>query len=165
MTLEGRTIVITGAFGGLGASVVKKVRAHGARVAAVDHAVHVGERKIEGVSYYGGIDLANPAAASAAMETIASELGGIDGLVNIAGGFRWEKITGGSLETWDFLYNVNVRTATATIQAALPHLEKRGVGGRIINIGAAGALKAHHRDGRICCLESGSCQTHRGAGG
>ena len=50
-----------------------------------------------------GIDLTDPAQARRAMDAAASKLGGIDVLVNIAGGFRWETIADGSLETWEFL--------------------------------------------------------------
>jgi NAD(P)-dependent dehydrogenase (short-subunit alcohol dehydrogenase family) len=61
-------------------------------------------------------------------------------LVNIAGGFRWETIAGGSLETWDFLYSINLKTALCACKAALAHLPADN--GRIVNVGAAAAAKA-----------------------
>jgi len=42
---------------------------------------------------------------------VAERFGRIDGLVNVAGGFAWETLEGGSLETWDRLYQINLRTA------------------------------------------------------
>ena len=67
--------------------------------------------------------------------------GRLDALVNVAGGFRWEKIESGSIDTWDLLYQMNVRTAVNASQAALAHLLARE-GGRIVNIGAMAAAKA-----------------------
>jgi NAD(P)-dependent dehydrogenase (short-subunit alcohol dehydrogenase family) len=108
-----------------------------------------------GVACYGGVDLTSADAARAAFERIASDLGGLDALVNIAGGFRWEKLEGGALETWDFLYKVNVRSAVSAIQAALPHLRKSAMVGRIINVGAAGAAKAAVGMGAYAASKSG----------
>ena len=67
-------------------------------------------------------------------------MGGVDVLVNVAGGFRWETIADGKLETWDFLYAINLKTAVCACKAALPHLLARQ--GRIINVGAGAAVKA-----------------------
>src|SRR5690606_37346969 len=69
-----------------------------------------------------------------------------------AGGFAWEKVEGGSLDTWDKLYQMNLRTAVAATQAALPHLPD---GGRIINIGANGAVKAGAGMGAYAASKAG----------
>ena len=81
-------------------------------------------------------------------------LGGLDGLVNIAGTFRWEKVDGGKADTWDFLYRVNLRTAMSACKAAIPFLEKSGAG-RIVNIGALGASKAGAGMGAYAASKAG----------
>ncbi len=73
--------------------------------------------------------------------------------MNIAGGFRWEQIEDGDIATWDLLYNTNLRTAVNASRAALPLL-KRGAG-RIVNIGAAGAVKAASGMGAYAASKSG----------
>ncbi len=35
------------------------------------------------------------------MGQIVKEAGRLDGLINVAGGFRWEKLEGGTLNSWD----------------------------------------------------------------
>lgn len=70
---------------------------------------------------------------------IKDALGSIDGLVNIAGGFRWEKVADGSVDTWDLLYRMNVRTTLIASRAALSLFPVGG--GSIVNIGAAAAQK------------------------
>ena len=88
-----------------------------------------------------GVDLTNPRAAESALDAVAARFGGLDVLVNIAGGFAWETLEAGDPGTWDRLYAMNVRTAANACRSAIPHL-KASSAGRIINIGANGALKA-----------------------
>jgi NAD(P)-dependent dehydrogenase (short-subunit alcohol dehydrogenase family) len=137
MSLEGKRIAITGAFGSLGAAAVQAALAAGAQVAAIDRADPPADT--HGVRAIGGVDLADAAQAKAAIDEAARALGGLDALVNIAGTFRFETLADGSPDTWDLLYRINVRTAVAASKAALAHLPD---GGRIVNIGAASALKA-----------------------
>src|SRR4029078_7114095 len=97
-----KRIAITGAFGALGTGVVRRVLAEGGRVAALDHAPRPRvAADFAGATLIGGVDLAEAGAANAALARAAQALGGLDALVNIAGGFAWEKIEGGSLDTWD----------------------------------------------------------------
>src|SRR5215470_4618909 len=104
MILKARRIAITGAFGTLGTAVVQRALAEGGRVAALDFAAAPrSAAPFEGAVLVGGVDIADGAAAAAAIGRAAEGLGGLDAIVNIAGGFAWEKIEGGSLETWDRL--------------------------------------------------------------
>jgi NAD(P)-dependent dehydrogenase (short-subunit alcohol dehydrogenase family) len=155
MILKGKRIAITGAFGALGTAVAGCVLAEGARVAALDHAAAPKlPSKFADAVLIGGADLADATGANAALVRAAEALGGLDALVNIAGGFAWEKIEGGSLDTWDRMYRMNERTAVAASQAALPHILK-SESGRIINIGAAGAMKAAAGMGAYAASKSG----------
>jgi NAD(P)-dependent dehydrogenase (short-subunit alcohol dehydrogenase family) len=150
MSLAGKRIAVTGAFGSLGAAVVQAALAAGAQVAAIDRADAPADTR--GARAFGGVDLADTAQAKTAIDDAARALGGLDALVNIAGTFRWETLAKGSPDTWDFLYRVNLRTAVAASKAALAHLPD---GGRIVNIGAAGALKAGAGMGAYAASKSG----------
>lgn len=153
MQLKGKTIAVTGAFGALGTAVVQGLLAQGANVAAIDRADAPRDPAALGqASLHGGVDLADTAAAEKVFAAIASGNGGLHGLVNIAGGFRWEKVVGGSLDTWDTLYQLNLRTAVVASQAALAHLPD---GGRIVNIGANGATKAAAGMGAYAASKAG----------
>lgn len=137
MQLKDKRIIITGAFGTLGAAVVRTALDAGAKVAAVDRAPAPGDPG--GAHGFGGVDLSDAASARGAIDAAAKALGGLDALVNIAGAFRWETVSDGTPDTWDLLYRINLRTAVCASQAALVHLKE---GGRIVNIGANSALKA-----------------------
>jgi len=155
MKLEGKRVAVTGAFGALGAATVAALEKAGARVAAIDRAdappagVEFGDAK-----RFGGVDLGEPDAANATLKAAADALGGLDALVNIAGTFRFEKVGDGALDTWDFLYRVNLRTAVAASKAALPFL-LHGNAASIVNIGAMGAVKAGAGMGAYAASKAG----------
>jgi NAD(P)-dependent dehydrogenase (short-subunit alcohol dehydrogenase family) len=135
--------------------VVRRALDEGARVAALDHAAAPrSAAAFADAVLIGGVDLADGDGANAALARAAAALGGLDALVNIAGGFAWEKLDGGSLDTWDRMYRMNLRTAVAASQAALPYLFK-SASGRIVNIGAAGATKAAAGMGAYAASKSG----------
>lgn len=153
MQLQGKSIAVTGAFGSLGTAVVQALLRAGARVAAIDRAETPRDpATFAGATLFGGVDLGDAASANATLRAIVSGLGRLDGLVNIAGGFRWETVADGQLDTWDTLYQLNLRTAVAASQAALPFLPD---GGRIVNIGANGATKAGAGMGAYAASKSG----------
>jgi len=142
MVLKNKRVAITGAFGTLGTAVVGRALAEGALVAALDHAAAPKSPSEFGDAVLiGGVDLAEAQGAKSALAQAAEALGGLDALVNIAGGFAWEKIEGSSLDTWDRMFRMNLLTAVAASQAALPWVLK-SPSGRIVNIGAAAAMKA-----------------------
>jgi NAD(P)-dependent dehydrogenase (short-subunit alcohol dehydrogenase family) len=108
----------------------------------------------DGALAFGEVDLGDASAARRAFDQVAQRCGGLDGLVNVAGGFRWEKLEDGAIETWDRMFALNVRTAVLASQAALPHLLKRGQG-RIVNVGAAAAAQAALGMGAYAAAKSG----------
>jgi NAD(P)-dependent dehydrogenase (short-subunit alcohol dehydrogenase family) len=149
--LSGKVIAVTGTFGALGGAVAKVLSSCGAQVAHLNHAP---APPGAGALSLGGIDLADDAAAAAAISKIVQIAGRLDGLVNIAGGFHFEKLDGGALETWDSMYRVNLRTAVSCCKAALPHLLKAG-SARIVNVGAMGAVKAGAGMGAYAASKAG----------
>lgn len=152
MELQGKRIAVTGAFGALGAAMVQAATTAGARVAAIDRAaVPPG---FVAASSIGQVDLADADAAKTAIDAAALALGGLDGLVNIAGTFRWETLADGNADTWDLLYRVNLRTAVAASKAAIAHLAASGAG-RIVNISAAGSVKAGAGMGAYAASKAG----------
>jgi len=141
--LAGRVIAITGAFGVLGAAVAKAAAGQGARLALIDFAKvpSTDVPSAADVLMLGGVDLTDAVAAGAAIDAASDRFGGLDVLLNIAGGFRWETLETSGFETWHRLFLMNVQTAANASRAATPHL-RRSSAGRIVNVGANAALKA-----------------------
>ncbi len=135
-----RSIIVTGGFGILGQAVAKAFAAQGDKVARIDFAASPATI-LENTLDIGGIDLTNAAATQAAIDRVTAAHGGIDVLVNVAGGFTWETLEGGSTETWTRMQTMNLMTAVTITKLALPLLTKAGEG-RIVNIGAGAAVRA-----------------------
>jgi NAD(P)-dependent dehydrogenase (short-subunit alcohol dehydrogenase family) len=154
VNLSGKVLAITGGFGVLGQAVAATMAGYGARLALLDHAPAPTTGQPPGALLYGGIDLAQEETARSTMERVVKEAGRLDGLVNIAGGFRWEKLELGALDSWDFMYRLNLRTAVVSCKAALPHLLRAG-NARIVNIGAMGAIKAAAGMGAYAASKAG----------
>jgi len=129
-------IIVAGAFGALGRAVVAELGNRGFSVAAIDLAPVPADTP--GIAI-GGIDLSDEPAVAAAYDSAKSKLGGLTGLVNVAGGFVWETMADGAIDTWDRMYRMNLRTAAVSCRAGAALLEN---GGAIVNVGAAAAANA-----------------------
>jgi len=151
--MQDKAVIVTGAFGVLGGAVVGRLAEQGVRVAAVDVAEAPPHALPSGATPLGGYDLADPPAAGRAVEAAVAALGKLDGLINIAGGFAWETMAEGSAATWDRLYRMNVATCANMCRAAIPHLI--ATRGRIVNIGAGGAVKAAAGMGAYAAAKGG----------
>lgn len=151
-SLNHRRVLVTGGLGALGRSVAEVLAERGARIALVDRAPGTDVKAAEMV--LGGIDLTDPASAERAFADAAQRLGGIDALVNVAGGFEWETLEAGSIDTWDRLYAMNLRTAVVACRALLPHLGDSPAA-RIVNVGALASVKAGAGMGAYAASKAG----------
>jgi NAD(P)-dependent dehydrogenase (short-subunit alcohol dehydrogenase family) len=151
--MEGKIVVVTGASGALGKVVVASALARGARVAAVDHAASALKPTPERIEL-GGVDLTDATEAKRAIDAAASHFGKLDALVNIAGGFAFETVVEGDPKTWQRMHALNVLTALNASRSAIPHLTASGAG-RIVNVGAMGALQAGAGMGAYAASKAG----------
>jgi NAD(P)-dependent dehydrogenase (short-subunit alcohol dehydrogenase family) len=144
--MDGKIIIVTGASGALGQVVVERAIARGARVAAVDHASKPQTANAPNRLEIGGVDLSDAAQATKAVDAAAAHFGGLDVLINIAGGFAYESVADGASQAqpnqnWEKMHRLNLLTALNASRSAIPHLV-RSSAGRIVNIGAMAALTA-----------------------
>ncbi|MHB9836708.1 SDR family NAD(P)-dependent oxidoreductase [Paraburkholderia terrae] len=142
-SLDGTIVAITGAFGNLGLVTAQVLAERGAKVALIGRGKAPANlpASLAQACVASGVDLAERDAAQRAVDSIASQLGGLNALVNVAGGFSWETVADGSADTWERMFDVNVKTTVNATKASLHHLTKT-MGGRIVNIGAMAGLKA-----------------------
>jgi NAD(P)-dependent dehydrogenase (short-subunit alcohol dehydrogenase family) len=156
--MNGKAIVVSGGFGVLGRTVAEAASNRGASVAALDVAptppAGLAERLGPRALLLGGVDLSSAEGARKAMADVKAKFGRLDALINIAGGFRWETVQGGDIATWDLLYAMNVKTTLNASKAAIPYLLESGAG-RIVNVGANGAVKAAAGTGAYAASKAG----------
>ena len=136
--LDGKVIVVTGAKGNLGATMISVALSEGATVIGLDYAQI--DFQAENFESFSGVDLTDVEATNSVFAQISDKHGRIDGLANIAGGFCWQTLADGEPNSWEKMFRINVVTASNACRAALPALIKAA--GKIVNIGAAGATKA-----------------------
>lgn len=151
--MQDKVLIVTGAFGALGKVVAELARSRGARVAGIDHAPSQSSATPENLEI-GSIDLSDAAEAKTAIDAAAKHFGRLDALINIAGGFAFETVGDGDIKTWQRMHALNVLTALNASRAALPHLAASN-SGRIVNIGAMGALQAGSGMGAYAASKAG----------
>jgi NAD(P)-dependent dehydrogenase (short-subunit alcohol dehydrogenase family) len=151
--MDGKVVVVTGALGALGQVVAEQTLARGARVAGVDHAPSRAPASATRIEI-GGVDLSDAAQAKKAVDAAAKHFGKLDVLINIAGGFAFETIADGEVKTWQRMFALNVLTALNASRSAIPHLIASRAG-RIINVGAMGALQAGSGMGPYAASKAG----------
>ena len=151
--MDQKVILVTGASGALGKVVAATAQARGARVAGVDHAASQARSAADRWEL-GGVDLTDASQARSAIDAAASHFGKLDALINIAGGFAFENVADGDPKTWQRMFAINVLTALNASRAAIPHLLNSGAG-RIVNVGAMGALHAGAGMGAYAASKAG----------
>jgi NAD(P)-dependent dehydrogenase (short-subunit alcohol dehydrogenase family) len=140
VTLEGRRVLVTGASSGLGAHTVRLLASRGAAVAAAARRLERVEALAGELRGSGGrvvplrADVTDEASVAAMVAATVDALGGIDVLVNNAGG----EVQGGleqlSLDDLEGMFRTNVSSVFLVTRAALPAL--RASRGAVVNLGS-----------------------------
>jgi 2-hydroxycyclohexanecarboxyl-CoA dehydrogenase len=134
MRLEGKTALVTGGSGGIGAATCSRLAAEGARVAVTDLDLAAARELAADLDGLGlELDVCSPESIAAAVAATEERLGPIDVLVNNAGVAGEHFFTQTPQEAWDRLIAVNLRGTLATTHAVLPGMQDRG-GGAIVNV-------------------------------
>lgn len=136
--LKGRVAVVTGAAQGIGASTVREFAQQGALVALLD-IDEAGAQKVASEIKSTRVmcvrtDVTDDTSVTDALARVAGEFGGIDILVNSAGGYG--KLTGVEelpIDDWDRTVSLNLRGTFLMCKRAIPYL-KKSKAGRIINV-------------------------------
>ncbi len=144
--LNNQVAFITGAGGALGGAVAHAFAQAGARLALADVRLEAVQRTAEALALPAdhvlttSVDLTQAASVQSWVDEAHARFGRADILVNIAGGYKAGVPVHELSETdWDFMFNLNARTAFLACRAVVPHMLAQG-GGKIINVGARGGL-------------------------
>ena len=146
MSLQGKTLFITGASRGIGREIALRAARDGANIviaakSAEPHAklpgtIHSVAAEVEqagGKALALQLDVRDEAAVQAAMLRAAEHFGGIDGLVNNAGAIKLMGVEKLEPKRFDLMFQINTRAVMVCSQAALPFL-KQSANGHILNL-------------------------------
>ena len=135
--LEGRNALVTGGSKGIGAAIARELVSEGVRVAICarnEDEVLAAAAEL-GVVHAQRADVTDPEQVQDFVARSAEELGGIDFLVNNAGGAHPGTFETLEDENWVADLDVKLFSLIRCSRAVLPHMRAAG-GGRIVNIGA-----------------------------
>ncbi|WP_374337951.1 SDR family NAD(P)-dependent oxidoreductase [Leeia sp.] len=152
--LAGKVVIIAGGFGFLGMAVAAAAQAQGARVALLGQTRDAAPARTDSMLPLPGVDLTDLPACQHAVQQVLQQFGRLDGLINVAGGFRYETLSEGDVLSWDLMYQMNLRTALTMSKAVLPTLLAQGQG-RIVNIGANAAARGSAGMGAYTASKAG----------
>jgi NAD(P)-dependent dehydrogenase (short-subunit alcohol dehydrogenase family) len=139
LELNGRVAVVTGASKGIGLAVVRTLLDNGARVVATSRNRSSELDALDGDLLHVPADLMDPRAPAEVVARAAETFGGLDVLVNNAGGpppgtrlprFGFLGLTD---DDWREMLDFNLLSAVRACRAAIPLLVERG-GGAIVNV-------------------------------
>ena len=143
----GKTVLITGAGGNLGAALAKAFHAANATLV-------LAERNPEKLQEMAGawsntlllpVDLLDEASVQQMAAEAVAHYGRIDVLANIAGGFTMgPSLHETELKTWEFMLNLNARSVFLTCRAIIPHMLAQQ-SGKIVNVAARAGLSGGAR--------------------
>jgi len=140
MRLEGRTVVVTGAGGGMGRGIAEAAAEAGARVVVGDLALDPVAETARRIEVGGGralplvLDVTDPASITAAIARAAGSFGRLDGWVNNAGILRMEAALDLPSADWEAQMRVNVSGLFSCCQLVARRFIAQGDGGAIVNV-------------------------------
>lgn len=146
MKLQGKVAIITGATDGIGKSTALKFAKEGAKVMMVGRDAVKGNSALKEVKQHGEAvyfkgDVSESSQVRKMIEETISTFGRIDILVNNAGICPAGTVLTTSEETWDQVFDINVKGVFLCCKYVIPHLQKVG-GGSIVNVGSINSVMA-----------------------
>ena len=129
---DGEIVVVTGARGALGQTVVEMFLQWGARVVGVDIAAPGPGSLVEDEQQmrlrWLKVDVTDAVAVEGAITTVENEVGPIQTVIHCAGGFRWSPIDKISAEDIDFLVDVNLKSSLYLARSVMKRFKPREAG-------------------------------------
>ncbi len=140
MELKDKIAVVTGASSGLGRAIAMRFLQEGAAVAGISRS-EATLRSMENDRFWAfPADLSNETQTISCANRVLEKLGGVDILVHAAGIIGTGTIETTSLQTWDTMMNINLRSIFHLTQLFLPSLIQRK--GNIVNISSVAGLRS-----------------------
>ena len=163
MKFSGKTVLVTGGAGGIGSDCVKKFAKEGAKVAIVDRSGDIARALAAEINAAGGTarafvcDVTDNAQVEACVADVKAAFGGVDILVNVAGGsarehraFFYEQ----DVEIFRKNIEVNLFAAFYFARSCAPLMIEKGWG-RIINIASIIGFNGHVKHAEYSAAKGG----------
>ena len=147
MRVKDKSIIVTGAGGGIGEGIARRLAAEGAQVVVNDINVAMGEKVVAAIVKAGGTasffkaDVTKTAEVKALVAAAVGRYGKLDVMINNAG---WTHLNQSALDVseddFDKCYAINVKSIYLATIHATPVFQKQG-GGSFINIASTAGVR------------------------
>jgi len=167
MKLENKVAIITGGARGIGAAMVDRYVAEGAKVAIADIALADAQQTAArhgDKAFAVQIDVTKIASIEAAIDAVVARWGGVDILVNNAGVFDMGPIVEVSEASWDKVFSVNTKGLFFTLQAVAKRMIAQGRGGKIINFASQAGRRGEALVATYCASKAAVLSITQSAG-
>lgn len=151
MSLNAKVAVVTGATGALGRVVVKALLGQGEHIVSTYRSEEKQSELDDFVGEASGMltsiqtDVTDEADVQALFQKVVEKYGHVDILLNIVGAFKGGTDIANTKETdWDFMMDINLKSAFLCSKAALPHMVRQNCG-KIINVASRTAVEKRYR--------------------
>lgn len=149
-TRDKRSVLITGAAGGLGSAFSRQLAAEGWEVLAVDVSKERLEEALEddsGALHWCAADVTLNEDVHQLFDLLDGQMGGLDAVVNAAGTIGAGTIDVPSIAQWEQLFAVNLMAAVRVSSLAAQRIKSNAgsPAGFVVNVGSAAAIGAHPR--------------------
>jgi meso-butanediol dehydrogenase / (S,S)-butanediol dehydrogenase / diacetyl reductase len=145
----GAAVIVTGGGHGIGRACAARLADEGARIAVADLDQTAAQQVAEGLTHTDRrhlavwLDVTDVASVERAFADASSELGGIDVLINVAGGDTqhgtFEETTD---QVWVRMIDLNLLGVVRCCRAAIPHLRRSTTSPAIVNVSSINAFAA-----------------------
>lgn len=155
--LDGRVVILTGAAGGIGSAILHTLLREGAKVVATDlrqDGLEAALKGAPGEALAVAADISRREEVLRVVDAAVAKFSGLDGLVNNASASRNKLLVDSTDDDLALALNVNLWATFRFMQAAYPHLKKRG-GGSIVNFGSGAAISGQEKNGTYAASKEG----------
>jgi len=144
--VDGKVALVTGGYGGIGEAVCRGLASMGAKVAIAGHnGVRAAEcaKTLQAAgadAWAGSFEATSVSGTQQMVDEVVAHFGRLDILVNCVGLNREEKAEEVTEELFDYVCDVNLKSAMFQAQAAARHMIKQGTGGKQVHLGSVRSL-------------------------
>jgi len=157
-----RKVIVTGASSGIGRATAELFLKQGATVVVVgrrEEALSLLAADHRGRALPIAADLSNERETESCLARAVELMGGLDVLINAAGILKGGNVEATTLELWDEMMNINLRSAFHLMKLAVPHLERSR--GNIVNVSSVTGLRSFPGVLAYCVSKAGADQLTR----
>jgi NAD(P)-dependent dehydrogenase (short-subunit alcohol dehydrogenase family) len=161
MRLQNKVAVVTGGGSGIGRETCLLFAEEGATVVVVDQKLEDAQDTVDRIGNSGGpraiaiqADVAREGDITALASQCEQEFGRVDILVNNAGARVWGPVTEATDESWQFIFDVNLKGPANCCKHIIPLMARSG-GGRIVNVSSANAVSGRSKMAQYDATKAG----------